>query len=372
MTLSETVRSSIISEARTWLEIQYSGKSKKERQQFGQFFTPAELVIKMIEKYDDLDGIILDPSVGCGGLLAGCIIAGADPKKCYGIEIDPDIHKLCQNRLAKFGVPEENIKLGDALDQDLYGNPDKIIMNPPFKLGNEIWNLARKKSDKVVCLMPISRYKKGKSYLYIKDWEFVDESAFTDAVLPPNLMITTAGPFNMTTWDTWNERSWNPKFKPFYKWNLRHFRNIVPINIADRPYTDFDIDLDFIENIRAIARVRGGFGKNGWGYKWNVLKSDYDYRLQSSWVFAIRFNSVKAKDNFSRYWYWNKKGEALASMALTGLNLDACRKTAGPGLPQIDWEKISDHPLWDKDPDSAVLDTMGLKWNENKDGVIEK
>ena len=48
----------------------------------------------MLEKFDNLDGNILDPTLGAGGLIAAAIIAGADPAKCYGIELDPDILKI--------------------------------------------------------------------------------------------------------------------------------------------------------------------------------------------------------------------------------------------------------------------------------------
>ena len=74
----------------------------------------------MLEKFDDLSGTILDPTCGAGGLLAAAIIAGADPIKCYGIELDPEIAKLCRDRLSKLGVPRANIKIGDALDPGAY------------------------------------------------------------------------------------------------------------------------------------------------------------------------------------------------------------------------------------------------------------
>ena len=39
----------------------------------------------------------------------------------------------------------------------------------------------------------------------------------------------------------------------------------------------------------------------------------------------------------------------------------------GWAIPQIDWEKISAHPLWKEERyDEAVLDTMGLKWEGDK------
>lgn len=60
-----------------------------------------------------------------GGLLAGCILAGADPNKCYGIELDPQILKVCRERLSKLGVPKYNLHLGNALNPDCYDHFDE-------------------------------------------------------------------------------------------------------------------------------------------------------------------------------------------------------------------------------------------------------
>lgn len=122
MKLSEEIKSKIKLEYDEWFESQYAGKSKEERQKLGQFFTPPELTIKMIEKFDSLDKNkdILDPACGAGGLLAAMIIAGANPKRVYGIEIDESIAEVCRKRLSKFGVPENNIKIGNALNSDSY------------------------------------------------------------------------------------------------------------------------------------------------------------------------------------------------------------------------------------------------------------
>lgn len=122
MIVSNNLKFKIKSEFNEWIEHQYAGKSFKERQAFGQFFTPPELSIPMVEKFDSLNGTIIDPNCGCGGLLAACILAGADPKKCYGIELDPDILELCRERLGKLGVPKYNLHLGNALNEDCYDN----------------------------------------------------------------------------------------------------------------------------------------------------------------------------------------------------------------------------------------------------------
>ena len=121
MKLSEETKNRIQAEYDAWKEIQYTGKDKKERQKFGQFFTPPQLTIRMLEKFDSLEGNVLDPCLGAGGLIAAAVIAGADPSKCYGIELDPSVLELAKTRLAKLGVPEQNLKQGDALDPKSYG-----------------------------------------------------------------------------------------------------------------------------------------------------------------------------------------------------------------------------------------------------------
>lgn len=120
MQLSEEIKNRIQTEYDAWKSIQYSGKDKKERQKLGQFFTPPQLTIRMLEKFESLEGNVLDPCLGAGGLIAAAIIAGADPKKCYGIEFDPSVLEVAKKRLAKLGVPEQNLRQGDALDPKSY------------------------------------------------------------------------------------------------------------------------------------------------------------------------------------------------------------------------------------------------------------
>ena len=120
MILTEEQKQTITNEYNQFVKIQYAGKTKKERQELGQFFTPSELTIRMIEKFTNLEGTILDPTCGAGGLLAAVILAGADPTKCYGIELDPEIANVAKERLGKLGMPSSNIKVGDALLEDSY------------------------------------------------------------------------------------------------------------------------------------------------------------------------------------------------------------------------------------------------------------
>ena len=60
----------------------------------------------MLEKFESIaNKDILDPSLGAGGLIAAAVIAGADPSRCYGIELDPATLEVAKLRLAKLGVP---------------------------------------------------------------------------------------------------------------------------------------------------------------------------------------------------------------------------------------------------------------------------
>lgn len=117
MKLSEETKNKITNEYNTWFNHQYGDKSLEERRELGAFFTPPELTIKMIEMFscDDLSNkSILDPTLGAGGLIAGCILAGADPKLCFGNELDYNILQIAKKRLGKLGVPDENLHQGDA------------------------------------------------------------------------------------------------------------------------------------------------------------------------------------------------------------------------------------------------------------------
>ena len=117
MVLTDEQKKAIIEEHEDWEAIQYAGKSKADRQTLGQFYTRPELSIRMIEKFENLEGPIIDPCSGSGSLLAACIMAGADPKNIFAIEIDRKIYEnVLIPRLTKLGVPKENIRRGDALD----------------------------------------------------------------------------------------------------------------------------------------------------------------------------------------------------------------------------------------------------------------
>lgn len=131
MIISEEIKQKIKDEYNSFKDIQYAGKTLEERKELDAFFTPPELTIKMIEKFESIENkTILDPTCGTGNLLAACIIAGANPEMIYGNEFDPSFVKLCQERLSKLGVPSYHIHQGDALKKECL---DIENFNPDWK-----------------------------------------------------------------------------------------------------------------------------------------------------------------------------------------------------------------------------------------------
>ena len=118
---------SINEEYEQFVESQYAGRTLEERQELGQFFTPPELTVKLLEKLDiKEDETLLDPCLGAGGLIAAAIVSGkVKPENCYGIELDQKILDIAKERLGRLGVPEKNLRWGNALNPDCYENWDK-------------------------------------------------------------------------------------------------------------------------------------------------------------------------------------------------------------------------------------------------------
>lgn len=136
MKLTTKQKEEIRAEYAQWKDKQYAGKTLEERRELDAFFTPPEITITMIECFDSIENkSILDPTAGAGGLIAACIIAGADPKLCFCNELDSDILKVCKERLIPMGVPEENIHQGNALD---YRCIERKSFRKGFKLPKKI------------------------------------------------------------------------------------------------------------------------------------------------------------------------------------------------------------------------------------------
>ena len=230
--------------------------------------------------------------------------------------------------------------------------------------------------NKFVVLMPASQYRIKSLYEYVDSIEGVDSRAFKGALIGCSLSLAECykNRANKYTYRDILLACSNKEYLEYYKWNIEHDRNIVikrTDNILFTAPDSLSLDLDFIELSRCCsAGEGGGFCPGGYGYKWNVTKTDIN-NGRIIHTFIIHFNTKLAKDNFAKWWYYGRKGERLASKVVTGVPFSGIAGNASFAIPQIDWENISDNELWKAgNYDDAVLNEMGLKFDEN--GVIVK
>lgn len=106
------------------------------------FPTPSAIVEKMIDYLDPYEGeLILEPSAGTGNIVEGLINRGLDVNNIYIAEIN---NALCNQLSKDYG----RVYPGDFLERgawELGGSFDRIIMNPPFKNGEDIKHILHAK-----------------------------------------------------------------------------------------------------------------------------------------------------------------------------------------------------------------------------------
>lgn len=243
---------------------------------------------------------------------------------------------------------------------------DHIYSNPPYgSIGGPVTTESKKHANKTVCLMPLSCYKNKSNELwrYVESMELADPKMFDDATITDNLCICTLMNETVDKFKTYEEmsmESYDPKFRVFYEVN-----NKLPLRYVVRRYHglvagDVDIETTVLETCRIGAR---GFLLGGFGYKFNVLK-DKNEPINND-LSGIDMGTSKAKNNFTTWAYKKTYKNCLADKLMFGLNrLGSSGSECSIAIPQIDWETISDTPLWKEGKyDEAVLDVMGLKWD---------
>jgi SAM-dependent methyltransferase len=152
MKLTQKIKQEIEREFKEFCDKMYAGKTIEERQELDQFFTPPVVTIQVLEsltnsRKDLVNMDILDPTCGSGNLLMACIIAGANPKRVFGNEFDPDIEQVCFDRLNTYSKEHFGVELdrwqihrGDALYPELCLARDKFgpDYNNSFMFRNQI------------------------------------------------------------------------------------------------------------------------------------------------------------------------------------------------------------------------------------------
>lgn len=125
MYIKPEIKQLIIEEYESFKNKMYAESPEEIRTKLGQFFTPADVSLQMLEllETDSLsDREIIDPTSGSGNLLAAALIAGADSDKVFGNEYDQRMVNACKERLNKVcdmlskpRIQEWQIHQGNAL-----------------------------------------------------------------------------------------------------------------------------------------------------------------------------------------------------------------------------------------------------------------
>lgn len=250
---------------------------------------------------------------------------------------------------------------------------DFILMNPPYgSIGGPVTTEAKNYANKTVCLMPLSCYKaeKNELYRYVDEMGLADPEMFEDVSITNNLCICTLRKDVVDRFKTYEEmamESYDPKFKAFYEVNKHMPKYINHLgNLVKKENVTFDRAKTFIYLDRTADH---GVHKSGYDVLYNNSTLDVgDIPVRCSNQYQYFFIDTKthlAKTNLATFWY---KGE-LQDKLIHGIHKAA--GTCEIAIPQIDWEAISDTPLWKEGKyDEAVLDVMGLKWDG--DVIVEK
>ena len=250
---------------------------------------------------------------------------------------------------------------------------DYVFMNPPYgSIGGPVTTETKKHANITVCLMPLSCYKKKSDELwrYVVSMELADPEMFEDVSITNNLCICTLRKDVLDKYKTYEElsmESYDPKYKCFFMKNISLHSNTITDILTNAAIRDnWSDDTTFVESHRT---GKDGVYKDSWGKKFNLYKSltmddlphINDHTIRG---FIVNFRKPIGKINFTDWWYKGK----LADSIIHSMHFDGSPVIA---IPQIDWEAISDTQLWKEGKyDEAVLDVMGLKWDD--DVIVEK
>jgi len=245
-----------------------------------------------------------------------------------------------------------------------------VLSNPPYEFASQITKaiIDNVNFDTFVNLMPLSDYNKDSLYRYVSKFELVDPTKFKDAKITKNLNIAVIEPDIVDKYsdrESFEIESFDPKFKLFYQINtnrehycLSSFAYASKLKFQPNPYTDVYLTLRTIFD--GVHKTN-----NCADYKWNIEKITSNTLLIKNfggedclWGSIFRFKTEIEHKNFCTWWYHGN----LSHKLIKGLN-----KTSGTpkiALPRIDWSRTDVEYT-----DEYVLEQMGLKWNENKDGV---
>lgn len=226
---------------------------------------------------------------------------------------------------------------------------DLCIMNPPFRVAPDIIKSSLDIADKVVCLAPLSKFKRNKAYQQVEKYEVIDAEAFEDATLTDNLIIATLSKnyHNSVGWDEFQIESTNPKYRDFYILNSCNHHYAIDsfssqLNKRDAAEVTSN---SFLITMRTVQN--GTHSDDSHDRRWNLegicdltnlpLVGGGPAKGKSYTVGFLLFRTALEHQHFSEFWYKN----SLANNLIKGLNKKS--GTCKLALPKIDWSRDRDY-----------------------------
>ncbi|MCQ9289448.1 type I restriction-modification system subunit M [Staphylococcus gallinarum] len=157
-----------------------------EGQDGGEFYTPRSVVRYMVEVLQPMEGKILDPACGSGGMFVQTAHYAQEHKvrnggtplnlRAYGVERTGETVKLAKMNLflnnIRGEVTEANSYYADPYDS--FGNFDYVLANPPFNVDNVELDLVKVQKRFNTYGVPQTKGKKPKvpngNYLWINQF----------------------------------------------------------------------------------------------------------------------------------------------------------------------------------------------------------
>ncbi|WP_145433696.1 type I restriction-modification system subunit M [Staphylococcus hominis] len=157
-----------------------------EGQDGGEFYTPRSVVRYMVEVLQPMEGKILDPACGSGGMFVQTAHYAQEHKvrnggtplnlRAYGVERTGETVKLAKMNLflnnIRGEVTEANSYYADPYDS--FGNFDYVLANPPFNVDNVELDLVKDQKRFNTYGVPQTKGKKPKvpngNYLWINQF----------------------------------------------------------------------------------------------------------------------------------------------------------------------------------------------------------
>ena len=235
----------------------------------------------------------------------------------------------------------------------------------------------------LVCLQPLSQYKKKELYRHVETFELANPKLFEDAAITENLSICllNKNTIDKYTWTDMTLASYDQRYTDYYKYNDLNYGKYLDFKfkvIGKTPKTGYKMveDLGIKNQIFIHRRCTHGINKTKDNYFHMVNTGKISY-LDIPFV-----GNVKGKDGSFTNYMWAMSSIILLSQKardncydwinssviinniMAGLHTDGTTKLC---WPQIDWDNINNNPLWKAgNYDDAVLSEMGLKMEVEK------